>query len=472
MQRWLELANVLIVVFKSDGTVDQLNAYAEKEIGYARDEVIGQNWFELVADGQIPEGFQRVFDERVVESLNISSLVNRSGEERVIEWRNTLIFDDNQKIEGMLSVGVDITDRHFAVQNFASAESTFRSVFENASQAMLVGAVSTNPGARRRLTANTALLRMLDYTSVEIDGMSVSDLIHAQDLIEERRLLHEMLRGDRESYRLEMRMRHKNGDYLWTRVTVLAVRSDPTRALMVIFVEDITPRRQALEALDETSRELRLLETRLAETQEEERQRIARELHDQVSQDLTSLSINLQLARADIDPSNKSARERLDSAVDLISETAGHIRDLTSELRPPLLQDAGLKAALSWHVRRFGQQTGLDVRVEGDEPSVRLPGGTELALFRIIQEALTNVAKHAEASSVDIKLVEQPGILELSIRDDGNGFDVEEASETDADEHPRWGLLNMHARAEALGGTFQIDSTPEAGTSVLVRVPR
>ncbi len=468
----LESANVLVLVLDRSGTIVRLNRFAERTIGYSRKETAGKNWFQLVGDGRIPEGFRRAFDQPVEESINISTIRCRSGEARVIEWRNTLLFSVQEVVEGMLSVGVDITDRHFAILNFASEESTFRNVFENASQAMLVGAVSTNPGARRRLTANAALLRMLGYASEELDGMSVNDLIHPQDLIEERRLLHEILRGDRDSYRLEMRLLHKSGDYMWARATVLAVRSDPTRAIMVIFVEDLTQSHRAEEALHESTRELRVLEARLAETQEEERQRIARELHDQVSQDLTSLSINLQLAQAEIEPSNDAALSRLSSAVDLIDETAGHIRDLTFDLRTPLLEDSGLSAALIWHAKRFERRTGLVVRIGGENPSVRLPSGTEIALFRITQEALSNVVKHARASYVDIEFAERNGYLELSIRDDGIGFDVSGVIEGGAESDPRWGLLNMRARAEALGGSLDVSSSSGEGTCVMVKVPR
>ena len=151
-----------------------------------------------------------------------------------------------------------------------------------------------------------------------------------------------------------------------------------------------------------TQRErLRALTTRLAETEEVERQQLARELHDRVGQHLTALGINLNIVRGQMpEDTTEDVRERLDDTLALVKQTTQRIRDVMADLRPPVLDDYGLTAALDWYGRQFASRTGVTVTVQGEKLAPRLDAPTENALFRIAQEALTNVAKHAQAAQV------------------------------------------------------------------------
>ncbi len=236
-------------------------------------------------------------------------------------------------------------------------------------------------------------------------------------------------------------------------------------------MRDVTNRVRADEALKLYAERLRALSTQLADVEEAERQRLAQELHDQVGQRLTALGINLNIVRTKM-PENTDAqfRSRLDDALQLVEQTTERIRNVMANLRPPVLDDYGLVAALHWYGEQFARRTGIDIAVHGEELAPRLAPRVENALFRIAQEALTNVAKHAQASNVNITVETEDGTLRLVVADDGTGFDPARLAEPDG--HRGWGLLTMTERAEALGGRCQIKSASGQGTQVVVELGR
>lgn len=236
-------------------------------------------------------------------------------------------------------------------------------------------------------------------------------------------------------------------------------------------IHDITDRRKAEETLQQYAGRLRALAAQQVEATEAERQRLARELHDQVGQNLTALNINLNIVRTQV-PEGTAAqvRSRLDDSLSLVEQTTDRIRDVMSDLRPPMLDDYGLVAALHWYGEQFAWRTDVAVVVEGEEPTPRLAPRVENALFRIAQEALTNVAKHAQATQVTVTVEVDSEILHLVVADDGIGFDP--AHLVDRNEGRGWGLLTMTERAEAVGGHCRIESAPGQGTQVSVEVVR
>ena len=236
-------------------------------------------------------------------------------------------------------------------------------------------------------------------------------------------------------------------------------------------MRDITERKHTQEALEQYTERLRLLTAQLTKIAETERHHLARELHDQVGQNLTVLGINLNIIKAQLpDHTPTEVHIRLDDSLALVDQTAERIRDVMANLRPPVLDDYGLLAALRWYGDRFAKRTGISVDVMGEEPVPRLTAQVETALFRIAQEALTNVAKHARASQVNVSLDRSDNSLQLCIADDGIGFLPDHL--TEPDEYQGWGLLTITERSEAVGGSCQIISNPSKGTRVVIEVPR
>jgi signal transduction histidine kinase len=209
---------------------------------------------------------------------------------------------------------------------------------------------------------------------------------------------------------------------------------------------------------------------RLVDMQEFERRQLSRELHDRVGQNLTALSINLDILKTQLSGNGHEAfRSRLSDAATLLEATSGAIENVMSELRPPMLDDYGLLPALQWYANEFSSRTGIQVAVDGDEQMERLSQASEIALFRIAQEALNNVAKHAHASRVRITLVRSDARLVMSLTDDGAG--LEAAPATGSKRRPGLGMVTMRERTQAVGGQFEIGAAPGRGTQVVVRVP-
>jgi two-component system sensor histidine kinase UhpB len=224
-------------------------------------------------------------------------------------------------------------------------------------------------------------------------------------------------------------------------------------------------------ALAGQRRDMRALSVRLTEVEENARRRLSAELHDRVGQSLVTLGLTLSLVRYQLASSGAdSLVARIDEAQRVTDEMSTQVRDVMVELRPPVLDDFGLLAALRSHAARFAATTGLAAEVLGEELSPRLPLIVETALFRVAQEALTNVIRHAHARRVTLTLEAMPEGVRLTLADDGQGFSPQRPR--GLGEKPRWGLLTMRERIETVGGTMRIASAPGQGTSIILEVAR
>ena len=223
-----------------------------------------------------------------------------------------------------------------------------------------------------------------------------------------------------------------------------------------------------LEAIDDANR---LRATQILNAMEEERKRIARELHDETSQVLTSLLISLAILEESI--TTQEARNRISDTRKLAHQTLRAIRNLSIDLRPSALDDLGLLPALRWYVKEYQQKFAISVDLQATGFKERLPADMETALYRIVQESLTNVARHAHAHKVSVVMKEDNDAIYTTISDDGIGFDADQLQKTPGpgQEHG-WGLVGMHERARLLDGSLTIDSHPESGTIVRLRIPR
>jgi len=239
---------------------------------------------------------------------------------------------------------------------------------------------------------------------------------------------------------------------------------DGTELVLQLSI-DVTARRRAEEKLARTNAELRSLSRRLVEVQEEERARIARELHDEAGQALTTLSVGLKLLeRQARHPA--ALRECTTEMLGTVDGVLEGLHRLAVDLRPAALDRLGLVAALRRHCQIVGEEHALAVQLEVVGLEQRLPGEIETALYRIVQEALTNVVRHAGATRVDVILEQRNGTLVALVEDNGRGFDRDAARA-----EQQLGLLGMRERAEALGGTLTIETVPGHGTTLLVEVP-
>jgi signal transduction histidine kinase len=214
------------------------------------------------------------------------------------------------------------------------------------------------------------------------------------------------------------------------------------------------------EDLHRANESLRAMNRRVVEAQENERQAIARELHDEVGQALTGLTLLLNRA------AQESKTESVEKAQEVVGDLLQRVRNLSVHLRPHVLDNLGLLPALRWHAKNYAQQTGLRISLQIEScEDLTIPPEAALTIFRVTQEALTNVSRHAQARSVQVQLRGSAIELQLSVEDDGRGFDVEGIRPESA------GLRNMRERVELAHGEFLIESAPGHGTSLCVKLP-
>ncbi|MDP3596492.1 MAG: sensor histidine kinase [Nitrospirota bacterium] len=233
-------------------------------------------------------------------------------------------------------------------------------------------------------------------------------------------------------------------------------------------VSSFLTRREAEESLRVAHAQLQTLSRQLMQVQERERRQLAHDLHDEIGQAVTAIKMNLQTMQRVADTS--AVQERLDDSLGMLDKILQRVRDLSLDLRPSLLDDLGLAPAVRWYVERQAQRAGLVAEVEAEHVPQGLEPDLAVACFRIVQESITNILRHAKATTIHVDLRQTDQWLDLCVRDDGIGFSSRESSARAAN-RPSIGLLGMQERAQALGGTISIESLPGQGTEVHVRIP-
>ncbi len=242
---------------------------------------------------------------------------------------------------------------------------------------------------------------------------------------------------------------------------------------ILIFNEDITEHIQAQEAFLRSEKEafqrgqLRALTQQMNQVREEERKRVARDLHDDIGQLLTAIKMDLAWTKRHLTEPEGEVQDRLTRSIALISDGARTVRNICNNLRPGVLDDLGLPAAIEWQLNEFASRTGIGCETDFPSTDFQVDSGKSTAIFRLFQECLTNVARHAQAKSVRVSLRGEDGNLLLTVQDDGVGFAESSVSNATGS----LGLLGMKERAQACGGDVQISSSPGNGTTVSVSVP-
>ena len=329
----------------------------------------------------------------------------------------------------------------------------------------------------RYVDVNPAACTLLGYNHTELLQLTLWDLIPGPNRDVSLALWQDFIAAGSQSG--ELTLVRKNGSMVEIEYRAVA-NIEP--GLHLSIVRDVTTRKQGeqdrtrlIEAVSHQREQLRALAGQLAQVQEAERKAIAQELHDQVGQKLTGLNLNLNFIRTQLTRLVPEVPTpiwtSLGDSLGLIEQTMERILDVMADLRPLVLEDFGLLATLHWYVHQFTKRTSVVVNVIGDEANPRLAPSVELALFRITQEALNNVARHAQASRVVITFEADSEFATLTIGDDGRGFDLT-TQWSDLAKRQNWGLLTMIERAEALNGYCHLESQPGQGTLILVQVPR
>jgi PAS domain S-box-containing protein len=364
------------------------------------------------------------------------------------------------EIEGAIVVNEDITERQRAAEELRVSKELFQTTFDSAA----VG-ITLYDLAGRFLLANGALCETLGYGEEDLLHMSLRDITHPDDLAKDGDLERQVLGGTMTRYAVEKRLYRRDGRVVWVVLSVALVRDREQAPLYFIGqMLDITSRKAMEQELIVSRTRLRELAAHHDAVREGERKRIALEIHDELGQLLTALKMDISLLRMQFGADAEVARRTSDMR-ELVEKTIGVVRQVAANLRPAAL-NLGIGPALEWLVEDFGQRTGIAYELNLSGGEIDLDDTRATAVFRIVQESLTNVMRHAAASSVTVSLKREGETLRLEVRDDGRGFDYEAARHG-----PSFGLLGIRERVRGLGGSLSVDSRTGQGTTVSIQMP-
>jgi PAS domain S-box-containing protein len=418
----------------------------------------------------VPKVMERWLEERQIGEPYEDELRLRraDGEYRWFLVRTAPLRDEQGNVVKWYGVSTDIEDLKRA--DAALKESQRK--LEEAQRIAHVGHWDRDLETRR-ITWSDEIYRILGLPLGERDSLRTEwlELVQPEDRPSLSIAIEEMLRGIRRldmEFRIvrpngEVRFLHSQGD------VIRDEREQPVR--MFGTAQDITERKRAEEQLKATTEQLRALSARLQSAREQEGIRIARELHDELGAALSSLRWDLEEVAEGMSGATDLAQfgeltKRIEAVIELTDATVNFVRRIASELRPIALDELGLSEAIEFQARQFQERTGIIVQCDCDQESVDLNGEQSTAVFRIFQEALTNILRHAQATTVQIQLKREKGEIILTIRDNGRGITDDEKSG-----HRTLGLVGMRERAHLIGGRIEIIGSKGKGTMVIVRIP-
>ncbi|MGD0947541.1 MAG: PAS domain S-box protein [Candidatus Binatia bacterium] len=461
----VEHSRELICTHDLEGRILSANPWASRVLGYQLDTILQMNIRDFLVPelrGEVDTYLAEIKEHGAAKGLLL--VQTAAGERRIWEYDNTL------RTEGVAAPIVrgtahDITERKRAEDALRESETRFRAVFEGAGDGMFV----LDLESRKFVISNAACSRMLGFTPEEFLNLGIPDLHLPEGLPFIFEEVEKFLKGEA-GVRADTRFKRRDGSTFFADLNPTLITMSGRKSVLVAF-RDITERKQAEDALRASAQQLRQLSARLRDTREEEQTRIAREIHDDLGQALTGLKMDLrwiehQTEKLGAGPQMGAILDKIVTAAGLVDEIVATVQRIAAELRPGILDRLGLIATLRHEAGRFQERTGCAVRLDLPDKEPRMPPAVATAFFRICQETLTNIARHAGAGSVDIALQPEDGALLLEVRDDGKGITLRELNSRHS-----LGLLGMRERAAALGGEAEFRRGPERGTIISVRIP-
>lgn len=462
----IDQSTVGILWVNWDSHIRYANHAAERMLGYGEAQLLERplidfepslnmdRWLELWKSARTGDGGARQFEthcqradgSRLPVELSLSFLRFRDAEYLVVYL-------------------ADVTERHRALAALRESDARLKGIAGNVPG--LVFRLEPDPaeGDLEFPYISEGSEALVGYTPAQIQhpDMGLRNLVHPQDRADYHQV-QDLAIATGQDWSWQGRILTREGEQRWADIKASARRLASGRVVWDGIVWDISQSKQAQLALARSQEQLRELSAHLESVREEEKARIAREVHDELGQMLTVLKLELsmcELAYAELDP---GLNERLASMKRLIAQLFQLVRDVATALRPPIL-DAGIASAIEWQARRFEARTQIPCLVQVPDNLPALSDAKATGLFRILQEALTNVMRHAQAHSVEIELVREAEQLRMTVSDDGVGFCRDQARPTS------FGLVGVRERVLMLGGSMALDSEPGEGTSLSVAIP-
>lgn len=466
----------VLVKVDPEGRFEYVSPSYCRLFGKSQDELIGRSFVPLVHEDDLQQTME-VMDAlyHPPHSASVQQRAMTVFGWRWLEWVDTAVLNEDGKVESIIGVGRDITERKRAEEALRASEERYRVLIERANDGILL----INDGVF--VSCNQSAAQILHCEPEDIEGHRPEDISPprqpdgmASDEKARKLMEESTVGGSRVFEWIHLR---RNGEPAVIEVSLSRVEIGD-QPMLLCFWRDITQRKKAEQEIADSRERLRALAERLDEVREEERLHLSREIHDGLGQSLTALKIDMSLLRRILhssiggegseqrDDEQQEAEEALASMESLLRQTIDQVRQIAWEMRPVMLDQLGLPDALRQYVRDIAERSGLELQEDIVDLPVMPSNRTSLALYRIVQEALTNIVRHARARQVRIRLQNRERNLRLEVVDDGVGIPAEPSGA------PGIGLNSMRERAEALGGTCVIESPTEGrGTRIVVEVP-
>jgi len=453
----VENSHELICTHDLSGKILSVNRAASELFGYEPSALVHRKNIRELLVPEVRDQFDEYMRQICQEGATSGTMLveTRTGERRVLEYYNSLRTEgvDTPIVRG---IARDITEARRAQKALRESEERYRELFENSKDAIYVHDMSG-----QYTSVNRAAEKLSGYTRQELIGRHFSSLVSPEYARHVREQLCGRLQASGETT-YEVELITKQGDRIPVEVSSRLIVENGLPVGVQGCLHDVSERKKADEASRTYSR-------RLLEAQEAERRRISLELHDQVGQILTAVKMNLHALRKAYN--SPEVLTSIEENLNVIDEAVDQVRDLSVDLRPLLLDDFGLVVAVRWYLDRQAKNSGVAVEFASHSlhDDDRFPAALETACFRIVQEGVTNIIRHARATRLSVRLEMTGSELLLVIGDNGSGFDVKEMRS--ASDAPTLGLRGMEERAQAVGGTLTIDSAPSAGTQICATFP-
>ncbi|GEM_PF-1326993 len=394
-------------------------------------------------------------EEAAVKALNVG--VKAGAQDFIMKNRLARLVP---AIERELREFGEHQERIQAEEALRQSEARYRALFDNTSDSIVVRDLEGNI-----IMANNAMADLTGYAIDALMKMNISHLFSSssfENIMEKQDdLLNEDEDTSGERYEITLIQHDKSERIVESRISLLT--DDGQTNLVLATMRDVTSERRARDAI-------RAYALQITQAQEAERKRIARELHDETIQDLAGIGMTVDSLMNMHSFSSKDDLNRLEDLRNSIDGALQRLRYLTQDLRPPMLEALGLIESLQWLIDNLRVKSGIDATLEVTGEYYRFPPDTEVMLFRIAQEALNNVRKHSRANEATVKMEFMPQKTILSIRDNGQGFKLNEKVGDEYSDLSKLGLIGMQERARLLGGTLMIESEIGKGTTVAVEI--
>jgi PAS domain S-box-containing protein len=456
------------IVIVDDGQhIVMINPTAQQMFGYASEQILGSPLTRL-----IPERFRghheahvRAFAESCSDANSVRrglSLVGLRSDGREFPAQATIsrmdVADPNGTRRFFLALLRDLSEERALKNKIHSLEQLLPTITELAPVAIWI---VKNDAIVFANHACASLFGIADAN--ELLGLSIYSLLRPESHDTIRSHIQDTLAGLARGKAVPETVASLDGSMREVEI-VMVDMPDHGESTLQMVISDVTQRHQEAVLLEQSRRELRNLSANAVEAREEERHRIARELHDELGQRLTALKMDLSSLRVGVEACGYGPR--IDTMLEMLDDTVASVRRIAADLRPLMLDDLGLNAAIQWLARDATKRLGFTVSAKLDEGDPQLSSQASIALYRMVQEALTNAARHAHASDVQILMRQVGAEVVLSVHDNGIGFPDKIAMPEGG-----YGLMGIRERAYMLGGHLEIDNPPGGGGRVCVHLP-